>query len=51
MTMLFGSILATAVVAQLQGGMIQGKVVDDQGKPVPDAPVVYSALGWHWEAR
>ena len=40
MTMLFGSILATALVAQLQGGMVQGKVVDDQGKPVPDVQVI-----------
>ena len=43
MTMLFGSILATALVAQIQGGMIQGKVVDDQGKPVADAQVVFFA--------
>ncbi len=41
MTTLFGSILATALVAQLPGGVIQGKVVDDQGKPVPEAQVVY----------
>ena len=43
MTTLFGSILATALVAQFQGGTIQGKVVDDQGKPVADAQVVYFA--------
>ncbi len=41
MTPLFGSILATALVAQIQGGTIQGKVVDDQRKPVPDVQVVY----------
>jgi hypothetical protein len=43
MTTLSGSILATFLAAQLQGGTIQGKVVDDQGKPVPDAQVVYYA--------
>ncbi len=43
MAMLFGSILATALVAQIQGGTIQGKVVDDQGKPVSDAQVVFYA--------
>ncbi len=41
MAMFFGSILATVLAAQLQGGMIQGKVVDDQGKPAPDVQVVY----------
>ncbi len=43
MTTLFCSILATALVARLQGGAIQGKVVDDQGKLVADARVVYFA--------
>ncbi len=43
MTTLFASILATALVAQIQGGTIQGKVVDDQGKPVADAQVVFFA--------
>ena len=41
MSTLFGSILATALAAQVQSGTIQGKVVDDQGKPVADARVVY----------
>ncbi len=41
MTTFFGSLLATALVTQLQGGMIQGKLVDDQGKPVPDVQVIY----------
>ena len=41
MTTLFSSLLATALVAQLQGGMIQGSVVDDRGKPVTDAQVVF----------
>ncbi len=44
MTMLFGPVLATALVAQIQGGMIQGKVVDDQGKPVADTQVVWYAV-------
>jgi hypothetical protein len=39
MTILFGSILATTLVAQLQGGAIEGRVVDDQGKPVADVQV------------
>ncbi len=43
MTTLFASILAMALVAQIQGGTIQGKVVDDQGKPVADAQVVFFA--------
>ena len=34
-------ILATALIAQLQGGTIQGKVIDDQGKPVSDVQVIY----------
>jgi len=40
MTTLLGSILAAALVAQIQSATIQGKVVDDQGKPVADAQVV-----------
>ncbi|MGC8641745.1 MAG: hypothetical protein ACP5XB_17905, partial [Isosphaeraceae bacterium] len=40
MTTLFASFLATVLVAQGQGGTVQGKVVDDQGKPVADAQVV-----------
>ncbi len=50
MTTLFSSILATALVVQLPGETIQGKVVDDQGKPVADARVFYVASlllnGW-----
>ncbi len=40
---LFSSILMTALVAQLPGEMIQGKVVDDEGKPAADARVFYFA--------
>jgi hypothetical protein len=43
MTTLFGPILATALIAQMQRGTIQGKVVDDLGKPVADARVVFFA--------
>ena len=43
MTTLFSSLLATALVVQLPGETIQGKVVDDQGKPVADAQVFYVA--------
>ena len=43
MTTLFGSILAAALAAQLQGGTVQGKVVDDQGKPVANAQVDFFA--------
>ena len=39
MTTLFGSILATAVIVQVQTGAIQGKVADEQGKPTADVPV------------
>ncbi len=47
MTTLFGSILATALAAQLQVRTHQGNVVDEQGKPVADAQVVFSASrGW-----
>ena len=41
MTMLFGSILTTVLVVQVQAGTLQGKVDDDQGKPVEDALVVF----------
>ena len=34
MTTLLGPILAAALVAQIHGLELQGKVVDDQGKPV-----------------
>ncbi len=40
MTTVFGSLLATVLIAQIQGGMIQGKVVDDQGRPVADSLVL-----------
>ncbi|MFI5459022.1 MAG: carboxypeptidase-like regulatory domain-containing protein [Isosphaerales bacterium] len=43
MTTLFGPILAMALVAQFHGGTLQGTVVDDQGKPVADAQVVFHA--------
>jgi Carboxypeptidase regulatory-like domain len=43
MTTLFGPILAVALLAQLQGGTIQGKVVDDQSKPVEDAQIIFFA--------
>ena len=41
MALLFGSILATALVVQVQTGTIQGKVVDDQSKPLADVQVVF----------
>jgi hypothetical protein len=41
--MLLGSVLASALIAQVQGGMLQGKVVDDQGKPVAKALVDFFA--------
>jgi Carboxypeptidase regulatory-like domain len=40
MAALFSSIVATALVLQLPGPVTQGKVVDDQGKPVAGARVV-----------
>jgi hypothetical protein len=40
---IFGPLLATALLAQIQGGTIQGKVVDEQGKPVAGAQVVFFA--------
>jgi len=43
MSTLFGPILAAALLAQFQGGTLQGTVVDDQGKPVADAQVVFHA--------
>ena len=43
MMTLYCSILATALVAQMQGGTLQGKVVDDQGRPVAEAQVVFLA--------
>jgi hypothetical protein len=43
MITLFGPILTVALMAQFQGGTIQGTVVDDQGKPVVNAQVVFCA--------
>src|ERR1700677_739642 len=40
MTALFGPILAMTLVAQIHGLELQGKVVDDHGKPVAGAQVV-----------
>ena len=40
MTSFFGPLLAAAMVAQFQGGKLQGTVVDDQGKPVDPAEVL-----------
>lgn len=37
--------LATAVPAHAQMGSLQGRVVDESGKPVPDAEVVFEFLG------
>ena len=41
MTTLFGPILAAALISQFQGGVLQSTVVDDQGKPVAGAQVVF----------
>ena len=41
MTTLLGPLLAVALVAQTQGGMLEGTVVDDRGNPVPGAQVVF----------
>ena len=43
MMTLFGPLLAAALMAQFQGGPLQGTVVDDQGKPVADTQVVFHA--------
>jgi hypothetical protein len=43
MTTLFGPVLAAALLAQFQGGTIKGGIVDDQGKPVAGAQVVFFA--------
>ena len=43
MMTLLGSILATVLIAQVQGGTIHGKVVVDQGKPVAQALVHFHA--------
>ena len=41
MTTLLGPVLAVALMSQLHGGTIQGKVVDEAGKPVLGAQVVF----------
>ena len=41
MTSLLGPLLAVALVAQTQGGMLEGTVVDDRGNPVAGAQVVF----------
>ena len=43
MTTLFGPILAAALMFQFHGGTLQSTVIDDQGKPVAGAEVVYHA--------
>jgi len=43
MSTFIGPILAAALMAQFQGGTLQGTVVDDQGKPVADAQVIFHA--------
>jgi hypothetical protein len=46
MTTLFGPILAAALLAQIPSATLEGKVVDDDGRPVADAQVVlYSPPG------
>jgi Carboxypeptidase regulatory-like domain len=52
MTTLFGTILATALMAQFQGRTLQGTVVDDQGKPVAEAQVIFHASApWKGDAE
>ena len=43
MMSLFGPLLAAAIVAQFQGGALEGAVVDEAGKPVADAQVAFFA--------
>jgi hypothetical protein len=43
MAILFGSILAAVLLSQFQSGTLQGKVIDDRGKPVADAQVIFYA--------
>jgi hypothetical protein len=43
MTTLLGPILAVALMAQIQGGTLEGKVVDDDGKSIVNAEVVFFA--------
>ncbi len=52
MMTLFGPILAAALMAQFQGRTLQGTVVDDQGKPVADAQVIFHAPApWKGDAE
>src|SRR6516165_291161 len=41
MMTLFGPLLAAALMAQVPGRTLQGTVVDDQGKPVAGAQVIF----------
>ena len=51
MMTIFGPILAAASMAQFQGRTVQGTVVDDQGKPVADAQVIFHAPApWYGKA-
>lgn len=43
MSTLFGPILAAALISQFQGRTFEGTVVDDHGKPVAGAQVVFHA--------
>ena len=43
MMTLFGPLLVAALMAQFQGGMLHGTVVDDRGKPAAGAQVVFHA--------
>ena len=52
MMTLFGPILAAALLAQFQGRTLQGTVVDDQGKPVAGAQVIFHAPApWKGDAE
>ena len=47
MTTLFGSVLAAALLAQIQGGQLEGNVVDDQNRPVDGAQIAFrSPVPW-----
>ena len=43
MTSLLGPLLVSTLLAQIDGGTVQGKVTDDHGKPVAGAQVVFHA--------
>ena len=52
MMAIFGPLLAAALMAQFQGRTLQGTVVDDQGKPVADAQVIFHASApWKGDAE